>query len=374
LKILFVTTISNTINAFLIPHIELLVELGHEVDIACNIVREIDPKLLELGCKVHKVEFQRSPLKKDNYIAYKKIKKLVLSEGYELIHTHTPVASFLTRLACRNFTNVKVLYTAHGFHFYKGAPLKNWILYYPIECLLSRWTDGIITINNEDLYVARKMSIRNNGKVFLIPGIGTDLNRFNPVLDEQKSVLRTENGFKEEDFLLINAAEINKNKNQKFLIKGMSILKKICPNIKLLLAGDGEQREKYEKYVLSLNLQDDVIFLGYRQDLDRITPMCDVGVSASLREGLGMNIIEYMACGLPVVATKNRGHNEIIIDGINGFLFESTNINQFVELVRRLYKEKALKKELGKSSIKTAQKFSLDTSLEIMDKIYRLYI
>ena len=123
MKILFVTTISNAINAFLIPHIELLLKQGHEVDLACNIVREVSPELLRLGCKVHKICFQRSPLKKDNYTAYKKIKRLVLSEGYEVIHTHTPVASFLTRLACRKMAKVKILYTAHGFHFYQGGML-----------------------------------------------------------------------------------------------------------------------------------------------------------------------------------------------------------------------------------------------------------
>src|SRR5690606_17805842 len=125
MKILIVTTISNTVNAFLIPHIKMLIEEGHEVHCAFNIVQEVNEELNNLGCKIHNIEFQRSPLRKENIKAYKKLKKLIQQEKYDLVHTHTPVASACVRLACKNFNNIKVIYTAHGFHFYKGAPIQN---------------------------------------------------------------------------------------------------------------------------------------------------------------------------------------------------------------------------------------------------------
>lgn len=322
MKVLYVTTIIGTIEAFLIPHIKLLAELGHEVHIACNGAYSISAELSNLINKAYDVEFKRFPFEKENFTAYKKLKNIINLEKYDLVHTHTPVASFLTRLACKNAPNTKILYTVHGFHFYKGAPLKNWIIYYAMERLAARWTDVIITINNEDFQRAGKMPIRKNGKAYLIPGIGVDTDKFKPISQQQKNTLRKEYGFKEDDFLLIYAAELNRNKNQVFLINAIALLKERIPNIKLLLAGEGELKDEYISIVNSLNLSKEVIFLGFRKDLDRIIPMCDVGVSASQREGFGINVVEYSACGLPVVVSDNRGHREIVHNQVNGFFLK----------------------------------------------------
>ena len=373
MKILYVTTISNTINSFLIPHIRLLIEQGHEVDIACNKEMDLEEELIHLGCHIHLIEFQRIPLKKENIIAYKKIKKLVIDEGYNLIHTHTPIASFVTRVACRKIKNVRVLYTAHGFHFYKGAPIKNWIVYYLMERIAAKWTDGIITINNEDFESSKKFHIRDNGRVFLIPGIGVDTSQYKSISLEEKKKLRRENGYKENDFLLIYAAELNGNKNQEFLIENVALLKKSYPTIKLLLAGDGELMSDYEKYIDRLNVRDNVNLLGYRSDLAKIIPMCDVGVSASLREGLGINIIEYMSCKLPVVASENRGHKEIIKNGENGFLYKVNNSNHFNKLIENLYIDRSLKEKLGANAVDSIDKFSIKNSKKVMGELYSLY-
>ena len=149
MKILYVSTVSGTINSFLIPHIEMLLKLGHQVDIACNVRREISSSLFEKGCRVYNISFSRSPINKTNLKAYKTLKKLVQNEKYDLVHTHTPVASAITRLVCKNIKGTKVFYTAHGFHFHKGAPLKNWLIYYPLEKWLAKYTDTLITINKE---------------------------------------------------------------------------------------------------------------------------------------------------------------------------------------------------------------------------------
>lgn len=175
MKILYVSTLSNTINAFMIPHIKLLIEQGHHVDVACNIDRDISPSLTDSGCEVFDIKFQRSPISKHNYVAYKKLKKLIQEKGYEIVHTHTPVASICVRLACRNMKNVRVMYTAHGFHFFRGGPIKNWLLYYPIEYWLSRYTDVLITINKEDYNRAKRVFKAKSTKY--IPGVGLDTKK-----------------------------------------------------------------------------------------------------------------------------------------------------------------------------------------------------
>jgi glycosyltransferase EpsD len=374
LKILYVTTISNTINAFLIPHIKLLIEQGHQVDIAFNIVQKVSPELTKLGCKIHNVEFQRSPLNKKNIIAYKKIKKIIREEGYDLVHTHTPVASFLTRVACRKISNIQVLYTAHGFHFFKGAALVNWLLFYNLEKMAVRWTDGLITINQEDYEIAKKMTRNKKTSIHLIPGTGINLDKFNNITNEEKLHLRKKFELKQNDFLLIYAAELNKNKNQSFLIEGMAQLKEKYPNIKLLLAGDGILKENYIEYSQKLKTENNVIFLGYRKDIDKIIPMCDVGVSSSMREGFGINLIEYLSCGLPVIASKNRGHKEIITNSYNGFLFDYYNLNEFINIIEKLYKDEIHRGKISCNTLESIQNFSIESSQKAMNQIYKLYI
>lgn len=371
LRILYVTTTMGTIESFLIPHIKLLADQGHEVDIACNSANEISPELLNIIGKAHMIEFKRIPFKKENYKAYKEIKSLVKQEKYEIVHTHTPVASFFTRMACRAISSTKVLYTAHGFHFFKGAPLKNWLVYYTMERLAAKWTDGIITINKEDFDRAKKMPIRGKGKSYMIPGVGVNNKRFIPVNEEEKANLRKEYGLEDNDFLLIFAAEINNNKNQGFLIKSVALLKDRVPNIKLILAGEGEIREKYEQYANSLGLKGEVIFLGFRDDLDRIVPMCDIGVSSSRREGFGINVVEYMSSGLPVVVSDNRGHREIVDNGVNGYLFEQENTIQFINYIEKLYKDKDLRDKMGKTALCNSNNFSIEKSLVAMESIYQ---
>ena len=373
MKILVATTISNTINAFLVPHIQSQLDEGHEVHVCCNIIEGLNKDLIQAGCKVHDIQFERSPLKKGNFGSYGKIKKLVAKEKFDLIHTHTPVASFLIRMVCRKLTS-KVLYTAHGFHFYKGAPIKNWAVYYPIEFLAARWTDYLITINQEDFRAAHKFPLKKNGSVHLIPGIGVNTSQYCPVTNEERVEIRKELGFSKKDFLLIYAAEFNANKNQLFLLSCLKDIRKECPDIKLLLAGDGDLRQECTNYILQHNMEDCVKLLGYRKDLPKIIPCCDVGVSVSFREGLGLHLIEYMSCKLPIVASKNRGHNEIIQHKFNGYLYDSQNKSEFIHYLKRLYKDAALREKMGNRSQLKAQEFSLENSLLAMDSIYQKHL
>jgi len=374
LKILFVTTISNAINAFLIPHIELLLKQGHEVDLACNIVREVSPELLRLGCKVHKICFQRSPLKKDNYTAYKKIKRLVLSEGYEVIHTHTPVASFLTRLACRKMAKVKILYTAHGFHFYQGAPLKNWLIYYPLEKAAARWTDSLITMNKEDYKLAHKFKLRKAKAIHKVNGVGIDLQKFVPQTLARKRELRKKYGYNDDDFILIYAAELNYNKHQDLLIKAVKLVRNKMPGIKLLLAGSGSLAEQYKKQVKRLGLEENISFLGHRDDIAALLLLSDLAVSSSRREGLPVNVMEAMATGLPLVVTDSRGNRDLVSDGGNGYVVGINDVPGFAGAIEKLYSSAEIRQRFSEKSLDLVKRYALERVKEEMKEIYAHYL
>lgn len=370
MKILIVSTISNTVNAFLIPHIKLLIEKGNEVGVAFNIVQAVSPKLAELGCHVHQIEFQRNPLRKENIAAYKQIKRTILDGEYEFIHVHTPVAAFITRLACRSIKNIKVLYTAHGFHFFKGAPKKNWVIYYPLEKIAARWTDGIITINDEDYHAAKKLSLRNRDSIFKINGVGLDLNKFVPQTLERKIQLRLEYGYDVKDYILIYAGELNLNKHQDLLIKAVSMLKGKIENFKLLLVGRGSLLNEYKELVNYYGLADTVEFLGYREDIQKLMTISDIAVSTSRREGLPVNVMEAMATGLPLIVTNVRGNRDLVSSGKNGFVIGVDDAEGCANAIEELYHSKELRDRFAEKSRTLIQRYSLDVVINELEEIY----
>lgn len=369
MKILFVTTISNTVNAFLIPHIRMLINQGHQVDVAFNVQHEINQELLDKGCRVYNINFQRSPLNTGNYSAYKDLKKIIKNEKYDLIHTHTPVASVISRLACKNIKDIKVLYTAHGFHFHKDAPLQNWLIYYPIEKWLSRYTDCLITINEEDYKTAINKKFKAK-EIKMVHGVGVDLNKFEPQTMEKRNLSRKDYGYSEDDFILFYAAELNANKHQDLLINVLNNLKDKMPNIKLLLAGTGSLESQYKEQVNKLDLNKNVEFLGFRSDIKNLLMLSDVAVASSRREGLPVNVMEAMATGLPLVVTDVRGHRDLVKNDVNGYLVATDDVQGFVNAVEKIYKDKNLAKEFGKKGLDLVQKYSLENVMEEMKEIY----
>lgn len=359
MKILYVTTISNTVNAFLIPHIKFLIEQGHQVDVAFNIVQEVKPEIVELGCNIYNIEFQRSPLKLANYIAYKKIRKLIVENKYELVHTHTPVASLCVRIACRHINNTKVIYTAHGFHFYKGAPLMNWLIFYPIERILARCTDVIITINKEDFIIANKFKAK---KVYLVHGIGLNLDEFRNVsIDIKKK--RQELGLKEDSIVLLSVGELSKRKNHEVIIKALA---NIRSDVAYVICGEGKLYEYLKE--LSKSLKVNVVFLGYRNDIAQIYKACDIFVFPSKQEGLPVALMEAIAAGLQIVCSRIRGNTDLIEDGKDGYLVEPGNINGFSTTINSVInKNKNNTSEINKK----LEKFEINNVLKEMLMIYK---
>lgn len=335
-KVLFTATVDSHINHFHLPYLKLFKDNGYEVHVATNTDEPIE------YCDVkHKISFERSPFKINNLRAIKQLKQVVDKEYFNIIHTHTPMGSVVTRIAAieARKKGTRVIYTAHGFHFYKGAPILNWLLFYPVEKILSKYTDTLITINNEDYELAKKKFTKT--QVEYVPGVGVDPKKFDfEMTEEEKIKLREEVGCNKDSFILIFPAELSKRKNQVMLIKAMKELIKENDNIHLLLPGKDSLNGKYQKTTKKINLESNIHFLGYRKDIFKLLKISDVAVSSSKQEGLPVNIIEAMMCGLPCVVTNCRGNRDLISSENNGYIIKLDGISKFATSILYCYNEK----------------------------------
>ncbi len=210
---------------------------------------------------------------------------------------------------------------------------------------------------------------KNHSRIYKIDGVGVNLERFHPVSAEEKSAIRAELGYNTADFIITVVAELNKNKNQIMLVRKTAELKAIIPTLKILLIGK-ETLPIVRDYVSAENFSDTVQFLGYRSDVDKLTMISDIAFSASLREGLPVNIIEAMACGIPVVASDNRGHRSLVRDKETGFIFSPKSEKEMLDAIILLYKNPALRAEMGERNRERAESFSLEKAVCAMDAIY----
>ncbi|SHK32648.1 Glycosyltransferase involved in cell wall bisynthesis [Anaerobranca californiensis DSM 14826] len=361
---------------FHLPYLEWFENNGYEVHVCANNDYENKEECNIPFCdEFYEVPFERSPLKKENIIAYKKLKRLINENKYDVIHCHTPIGGVLGRLAAKDVrkNGTKVIYTAHGFHFFKGAPLINWLLYYPVEKWLSKYTDCLITINDEDYEYAVRKKFKA-GSVKKVNGVGIDLNKFTPQTVEKKKKLRKEYGYNENDFILIYVAEMSYRKHQDLLINTLNVLKSKIPNIKLLLVGTGNLLEKYKKQTKELSLGKHVYFLGYRKDIPNLMTIADVAVSSSRQEGLPVNVMEAMATGLPLVVTDCRGNRDLVRNGENGFVVGINDVNRFANSIEKLYNSKELRQQFGQKSLKIIKEYSLEVVKSEMEKIYKSFL
>lgn len=333
-KVLFIATVDYHFSGFHIPTFRLFKEQGWEVHVAAN-----GNSSLPFCDQKYILPITRSPFSKVNFLAYRKLKRILSQNLYDIVHCHTPVGGVIGRLAARSFRKnaTRVFYTAHGFHFYKGANPASWLLYYPIERWLAKITDTLITITQEDYNLVMRHKFRA-GNLAYVPGVGVDIELFCPMDSDQRQNKRKQAGFSPEDRLLVYTAEFNQNKNQALLIEVLDNLSRYSSlaSIHLLLAGEGPLKKACQQLAINLGLSERVHFLGYRDDLPDLLPLCDISVASSLREGLPVNIMEAMACSLPVVAIDNRGHRELVLNGKTGWIVSTTEemaakINQILE-------------------------------------------
>lgn len=370
-KVLYVATVVKThIMEFHIPYLKMLKEMGWETAVAARNDYDNPSDCVIPFCDIYyDIPFERNPFRLGNIKAYKELKRVIDEGNYDIIHCHTPVGALLTRLAAENVRKrgTKVFYTAHGFHFYKGAPFINWLLFYPAERLLAHMTDVLITINKEDYNRAK--SFKAN-KVVYVPGVGIDIKKFSTSLINRNEK-RAEIGLDRDDFIILSVGELIARKNHTVVLDALGELKKCgkLGDIQYVICGHGALYTELKKKVSLLDLEGHVHFLGYRSDVSEICNAADLFVFMSLQEGLPVALMEAMACGLPTICSDIRGNTDLIKVGKNGMIVENT-ASAVADAIIRLKEDESLRLRYAQKARSTIKHFDLISVEAKMRDIY----
>ena len=360
-KRILITSTDSMMIQFLVPHVMNLAENGYEVEIACSEVlgrmAEVKEKVKRIVKKIHIVRLHRSPANLDNLNGYKDLKKIIDEGNYDIIWTNEPVMGVVTRLAAQKARKkgTKVLYMVHGFHFYKGAPKLNWLVFYLIERLMAPKADMICTVNREDYKRAKTFPVK---QVEYIHGIGINTERL--AIGKEMSDIRRELRLSGDDFIVLSVGELNENKNQKVIIEAIAKLKD--PKIHYILCGKGDQLGKLEKRAEDLGIEKSVHFLGYRKDVSSIYLQADVYVMPSYREGLPVSSLEAMHSGLPLVTSNIRGLVDVMKDGVTGYMCRPDDVNGFAERIKKLKDDPSERRKMGGINRVKARKYCTNST------------
>lgn len=370
---LVIASMASMLDNFNQNNIIELEKLGYRVDIAANFetedcnsyekVQMFRKKMMETGHKVIHIDFSRKLGNISKQILSIKQVRMLSKNNYDLVHCHSPICSVIVRIVFHN-KKAKLIYTAHGFHFYKGAPLKNW-LFYPVEKFLSRFTDVLITINKEDYQRAKKKFHAN--ETYYIHGVGFDTYKFsNCVIDRAEK--RKEIGLDDKAFLLLSVGELNDRKNHQIVIEALNILKD--KSIFYIIVGTGINQTKYEKMISEYGLQNNIKLIGYRNDIDELCKSADCFVHPSIREGLGIAPLEAMASGLPLIAADINGIKDYAIDGVTGYCVDPRNVDQLCSAILKMKNDDDFRESCARNNIKIAQQFDKKISIAETRDIY----
>lgn len=376
-RVLIVTSVVSFIEWFNKENIEYLrKDKSCEVHIACNFdymddtdeVRTLQyiKQLKEEGIVLHNIHFARSPFSKENISSYKLLKSIIKRENFDLIHCHTPTVSILTRLAARDARKkgTTVMYTCHGFHFHNASPKKNWILYYPIEKYMSRFTDYLVTINHEDYNRACSFKSKN---VRYIPGVGVDLSKIkNCRIDRKK--YKENLGLPVDSILVLSVGELIERKNHEVIIRAVAQIDN--KNIYYAICGKGPLKDHLKSLSEQLGISARVLFLGFRKDIPELCHTADISAFPSKIEGLGLAGIEAMAAGVPLVSSNVHGILDYVKDGITGYAFAPDDVNGFSVAISTLSERPALRKSMADECMKAVESFDLPNALRSMWNIY----
>lgn len=375
-KILILTTVSGFLDKFEKDNVRILQELGYEVHYAANTYEQNylfdENEIQNMGVHIHHIDIAKSPYKIEmNQRALKEVTELIEKEQICAIHCHTPVGGLLGRLAGRR-CRVKVIYTAHGFHFYKGAPFLDRCIYYLAERWLARFTDTLIVINEEDYKNAQKFHLKNQGKVYQIPGVGLDMKKFRPFSEAERGAGRRKLGI--EKFSLISVGELNQNKNQRIVLQALAKMREDGNDISHIhygVCGDGFLRQQMEHWIQELHLGDIVTMYGYQDSVHEILGCADAMIFPSRREGLGMAALEALSMGIPVIASDNRGTREYMEHGKNGYVCAWDDVDGYIKGIQRMMalrpKERETMRQYCRQSVK---RFEKSHTNRIMWEIY----
>ncbi|MDT2671923.1 glycosyltransferase family 4 protein [Enterococcus dongliensis] len=377
-KALMVASVASMIDLFNMNNIEILQKLGYEVHVACNFeegsitsdqrIKDFKEELKQKKIRYFQLPIPRNIFKiKEIFTSRSLLSKLILENDYDLIHCHSPIGGVVARSAAKKFRKkgLKVIYTAHGFHFFEGAPIKNWLLFFPIEKYYSKYTDLLITINKEDYELSRKKFHSKHNKY--VPGIGVDVNAISNQQFNRSNLLQ-ELGLSEKDFIVTSVGQLSVRKNHQVVIKSLPLLDD--KNIKYIICGLGELENELKKLAANLGVIEQVIFTGYRSDISRILAISDCFVFPSLQEGLPVSLMEAMATPLPVVCSNIRGNKDLITNEENGFLIDQSDENLYAKSMQKLLDNPNLRKKYKTNNLMDIKNYDVEKINNEMKKIY----
>ena len=372
-KVLIITAISGFLPQFEKNNVKLLHEAGCEIHYASNFKNPIytfdEEDLKAQGIRLHQIDIAKSPFKfGTNFRAIWQLLRIIRENDIEIIHCHNPMGGVAGRVAAGlSKRKPYVIYTAHGFHFYRGAPKKNWLLFYPVERLLARMTDILITINREDYERAKRLPLKSGGAVFQIHSVGVDKERFFPK-KEINEAKRRELHVPADAFHIVTAAELNKNKNQKVIIEAISTLPQ--EDIYYSICGKGQGEVFLRKLIKEKGLENRIRLLGFRTDMEEILQTADCFAFPSYREGLGVAAVEALLCNVVLVASDNRGTREYAVNGKNAFVCKADSVPEFAQAIGKLYKDKELRVKMSQNGRTSAMEFTVGEVEKTMKRVY----
>lgn len=378
-RALMYASVASMIQQFNMENIRLLLEQGYEVDVACNMeqgstitqekIENMKQELEEMGVNVFHIPIPRKVTAVGGIVkSFRASKRLINGGSYSLIHCHSPIGGMICRLANRcskGYGKTKMIYTAHGFHFYKGAPKKNWLMFYPVEWFCSRYTDVLITINQEDYALAKsKMKAK---RVEYVPGVGIDIERIMGI-EEKRDALCEECEIDSNSVLMVSVGELNENKNHRAVLV---VLDRLPEDYHYLICGQGVSRPMLEALAREHGCEDRLHILGYRDDVLSIVKSCDLFVFPSKREGLSVALMEAMACGIPCIASDIRGNCDLVDDGEGGMLLKAEAFGrELVEGLKRIDDISVYKRNCGQINMQKVNMFSMEIIVKSMAEIY----
>lgn len=382
-KALLVTTVSGFVPQFEMNNVRLLQRMGYEVHYASNYNTPSygadNHRLDGTGIVRHQIDFVRSPFKAENLKVYRQLQNLMQQEHFDLVHCHTPMGAVMARLAAHATHTGPVIYTAHGFHFFKGAKLINWLCYYPMERFLSRYTNVQICLNQEDFDRAKKDF--HAGQVDYIPGVGIDLSRIPHLTDGEIQKKKAELGLPADKTILLSSGELIKRKNHETILRAIAQMDDDAP-IHYVICGHGQLDAYLKRLTQELGISQKVTFLGYRQDMLEVLHTADLFLFPSYQEGLPMALLEAMACGLPVVCSHIRGSSDLMGSPLSqtdrlsfckgGIMVKKANdAASYCQALSQLLSAPEALDSMGKENRLRCQEFTVQKVGEKMEQIYR---
>lgn len=366
---LIVASVASMIDQFNMPNIRLLKDMGYEVSVAANFengstcsnekIEKLKENLKELDVNFYQIDFSRNVL---NFIgnlkAFNQLKRVAKSIKFDLVHCHSPIGGLITRFVFNKYrkSGTKVIYTAHGFHFFKGASFKNWFIFYPIEKICSYLTDVLITINTEDYALAQKKMKAK--QICYIHGIGIDLKKFHSYSEEEILTKRAELNISDNEIMILSVGELSERKNHKIVIEALSKIKNF--NFKYFIVGKGKLKSYLEQIISDYNLSDRVRLLDFRTDVSELCSAADFFIFPSLQEGLPVALMEAIACKTVVLCSNIRGNTDLI--KAKKYLFNPSNSDDLSSALLEFLEGKTREQFLNENKMQT------DTNYENLRK------